>query len=106
MAAFSDSVARMCETAAPRWIVFPRYLRGAEPLLTPRPKTTTFVELAKNAFNYHTLGETAFEMIAGVLDECDCYDFVYSRLDDALEVFDWMAETAARPDSGARGASR
>ena len=62
----AESVARMHETARPRWIVFPRYVAGRKPLLTPRAKTDTFVELAKNAFNYHTLGETAFDLIAGL----------------------------------------
>jgi hypothetical protein len=28
------------------------------------------------------------------VDQCDCYDFTYSRLEDALEVFDWIASGA------------
>lgn len=89
-----ESVRRMCETAQPRWIVFPKYLAGAAPLLTPRPKTATFMQLAENAFNYSTLGQTGFDVIARLLDQCDCYDFVYSQLEDALEVFDWIADNA------------
>lgn len=86
-----ESVRRMKEKAEPRWIVFPKYVVGAEPLLTPRSKTQTFMPLAENAFNYGTLGETGFDVIARLLDECDCYDFTYSRLEDALEVFEWLA---------------
>lgn len=89
-----ESVRRMTETAVPRWIVFPQYQTGAEPLLTPRSRTQTFMRLAENAFNYGTLGETGFHTIARSLDQCDCYDFVYSRLEDALEVFEWLGETA------------
>lgn len=88
-----DSVRRMAEPARPRWIVFPKYEAGAEPVLTPRTRTETFMRLAENAFNYGTLGETGFDAIARLLDQCDCYDLVYSRLDDALEVFEWLVGT-------------
>ena len=86
-----DSVKRMLETAQPRWIVFPRYVSGSDPLLTPRGKSLTFIHFAENAFNYSTLGETGFEVVSRLVDQCDCYDFTYSRLDDALEVFDWLS---------------
>lgn len=92
----AESVARMNETAEPRWIVFPKYVPDAEPLLTPRSKTQTFLSLAENAFNYATLGETGFEVIARLLDQCDCYDFSYSKLEDALEVFDWLSIRTGR----------
>lgn len=91
----ADSVARMLETAQPRWIIFPRYQAGAEPLLTPRAKPQTFMDLAENAFNYSTLGETGFDVVGRLVDQCDCYDFSYSRLDDALEVFEWIASGEA-----------
>ncbi|MCV2353139.1 HprK-related kinase A [Paucibacter sp. B2R-40] len=87
-----SSVDRMLETAQPRWIVFPRYVAAAEPLLTPRSKVQTFTHFAENAFNYSILGELGFETVDRLIRQCDCYDFEYSRLDDALEVFDWLAE--------------
>lgn len=90
-----DSVERMLETAQPRWIVFPRYSPGSDPLLTPRAKSQTFIHFAENAFNYSTLGETGFDVVGRLVDQCDCYDFTYSRLDDALEVFDWISSGAA-----------
>jgi hypothetical protein len=49
--------------------------------------------LAENSFNYGTLGEAGFEAIARLLDQCTCYDFTYSRLEDALEVFEWLANS-------------
>lgn len=91
----ADSVDRMLETAQPRWIVFPRYQAGAEPLLTPRSKPQTFIHLAENAFNYSTLGAVGFDVVGRLIDQCDCYDFTYSRLDDALEVFEWIASGEA-----------
>ena len=87
-----EAVQRMLEPAEPRWIVFPRYVAGSEPLLSPRGKAQTFIHFAQNAFNYSTLGQRGFEIATRLVDQCKCYDFSYSRLDDALEVFDWLAE--------------
>ena len=86
----AQAVQRMQESGTPRWIVFPRYVAGAEPLLTPRSKVQTFTHFAENAFNYSILGELGFATVARLVEQCDCYDFSYSRLDDALEVFDWL----------------
>lgn len=86
-----DSVDRMREPAQPRWIVFPRYQPGAEPLLTPRGKAQTFIHFAQNSFNYSPLGEIGFDVVGRLVDKCDCYDFTYSRLDDAIEVFEWLS---------------
>lgn len=86
-----DSVLRMEEAAQPRWIVFPRYEAGAEPLLSPRGKARTFIHFAQNSFNYSPLGRVGFEIAGRLVSQCDCYDFTYSRLGDALEVFDWLA---------------
>ncbi len=90
----TDSVARMQEAATPRWVVFPRYVAGAEPLLQPRSKASTFAHFAQNAFNYSVQGERGFRAVAELLQRCDCYEFQYSRQDDALEVFDWLAGAA------------
>ena len=87
----ADSVARMLETAPARWIVFPRYQAGAAPLLTPRAKVQTFTHFAENSFNYSILGELGFDAVGRLVQQCDCHDFEYSRLDDAIEVFDWLA---------------
>lgn len=87
----TESVQRMTEIATPRWIVFPKYVAGSDPVLTPRGKTQTFMPLAENAFNYGTLGERGFTTISRLLDQCSCYDFQYSRVEDALEVFEWLA---------------
>jgi HprK-related kinase A len=87
----ANSVERMLETAQPRWIVFPRFVPDSAPQLTPRAKAQTFVHFAENAFNYSTLGETGFDVVSRLVDQCDCYDFSYSALEDALEVFDWIS---------------
>lgn len=90
----AEAVDRMLETARPRWIVFPRYVAGADPLLTPRGRAATFPAFVENAFNYSTLGEVGFDVVGRLISQCDCYDFVYSQLDDAIEVFDWLSSGA------------
>ncbi|HEX6734052.1 MAG TPA: HprK-related kinase A [Azonexus sp.] len=97
----ADSVDRMQESAQPRWIVFPRYAAGAEPLLVPRGKAGTFIHFAQNSFNYSPLGRTGFETAGRLVSQCDCYDFTYSRLEDALEVFDWLADGGRVTDDDA-----
>lgn len=86
------SVERMQETAQPAWVVFPKYVAQAAPLLTPRDKAATFTHFAQNAFNYSVHGERGFDAVGRLVDQCQCYDFEYSQLNDALEVFDWLAE--------------
>jgi HprK-related kinase A len=89
-----EDVLRMHETARPRWVVFPRYERDAEATLAPRPKADAMMELGRNAFNYAVLGREGFEALAGVIDASDAYDFRYSRLDDAVRVFDDLIRRA------------
>ncbi len=89
-----EDVRRMHEPAHPRWVVFPRYEAGAEATLLARPKAGAMMELGRNAFNYAVLGRDGFEALAGVVDASDAYDFRYSRLDDAVRVFDDLARAA------------
>ncbi|MGX2039342.1 HprK-related kinase A [Methylocaldum sp. MU1018] len=83
----ADSVRRSRETARPAWIVFPRFQAGAPAGLNPYPKARALVRLAENAFNYTVLGEGGFEILTDIVDRAECYEFAYSRLDDALSIF-------------------
>jgi len=83
----TDSVVRALETAVPAWVIFPRYEKGAATLLQARPKGETLLKVADNAFNYSLLGTSGFHILADMIDTCDCYDFTYSELDQAIEVF-------------------
>jgi HprK-related kinase A len=94
MKAPGESVARAREHARPGWIVFPKYVAGADARLAPVPRARAFMRLAGNAFNYSLLGTTGFDTVAGVVGQSAAYDFEYSRLDDAIEVFARLAEQA------------
>lgn len=92
-------VARMLEPARPRWVVFPRYVAGAPPQLQPRGRAASLLELGRNAFNYSLLGQPGFDALGDMVTACDCYDFQYSSLDDAVATFDGLlrAATAGLP---------
>jgi HprK-related kinase A len=86
-----EHIDRMDETARPAWVIYPRYEPGSPPLLTPRPKADAMLELGRNAFNYGVLGRAGFDALAGLVDACAFHDFRYSRLDDAIALFDRLA---------------
>jgi HprK-related kinase A len=87
----ADSVARQAEPAHPAWIIFPRYSEGAATSLRPMGKARAHMRVASNAFNYALLGAAGFNALAGLVERSDCYDFEYSRLDDAIDLFDTLA---------------
>lgn len=91
----ADHVERAAERAKPRWVVFPKYVPGAAPSLVPRSRADSLLELGRNAFNYSVLGLAGFETLSNLVDRCDCYDFSYSRLDDAARIFDALARTTS-----------
>ena len=72
---------------------------GADATLTPMGSGNAFLQIADNAMNYHILGERGFEAVGRMVDNCQSFGFEYSRLDDAIAVFDRLAaeaESAAR----------
>ncbi len=86
-----EAVRRADETAMLRWIVLPRYVAGARASLTPLPKARAFMHIVENAFNYHVHGRRGFDLLAGVIDECDAYEFVYGDLEEAVLLLNGLA---------------
>ena len=84
----SEHIKKLDDPARPRWIIFPKYVAESAAKLVARSKAKSMLELGKNSFNYMVLGRTGFEVLSKVIDASDCYDFQYSRLDDAIGVFD------------------
>ncbi len=87
-----DSVWRSGESAVPGWVVLPRYESDAPARLEPLSRSNAFMQLAENAFNYNLHGRRGFEALGRVIDTCDCYQFTYSRLEDAVGIFADLAE--------------
>ena len=84
----ADSVARMGEKGRAAHIVFPRWKAGASTRLETHSKADAFMHAANHAFNYSMLGRLGFDLNAGLIDACDCWDFEYSQLSQALVVFE------------------
>jgi len=87
-----DAVQRSAERARPGWIVLPRYEAGAGPRLEALGKGRAMMRLIECAFNYNVHGAVGFKLLADVVERSDCYEFTYSRLEDAAEVFAALAE--------------
>lgn len=83
-----DSVARMGEKARATHIVFPRWRVDAQARLSHHSKADAFIHAATHGFNYSRLGRRGFEINAALIDACACWDFEYTRLEDALRVFE------------------
>ena len=83
-----DSVSRMGEPVRAAWIVLPQYRADAAPDLSPHSRARTFMLIAEQSFNYDLQGVRGFEAIGNLVDQAQCLRFTYSRLDDAIRVFD------------------
>lgn len=86
-----ESVQRQHVLARPGWVIFPKWEAGVATELTPRSKAQTFIYLAQNAFNYSHLGQHGFDAGTALIRQSACYDFRYSRLEEAVQIFDQMA---------------
>jgi HprK-related kinase A len=85
------SVQCAAEHARPRWIIFPKYQMDGDAELVAQPRGGSFLRVAEHAFNYSVLGVTGFRTLADMINGCDCYDFRYSDLAQAVAVFEDLA---------------
>lgn len=86
------SVLGVAERALPACIIYPRWAADAPCELTPRAKCDAFMHTAKHAFNYEVLGSTGFDLVADLVDRCECYDFRYARLPDAIALLERLVQ--------------
>jgi HprK-related kinase A len=89
-----DAVAREQETADPAWIVLPRYAAGASAQLTPLPKARALMQLIESTFAFNVQRRRGFDALVRLVDRCDCFEFNYGRLDDAVPLLEAMADVA------------
>jgi HprK-related kinase A len=95
-----ESVRRQHEAAQPGWIIFPKWVSNGEAELLPRSKQQAFQFLVQHSLNCTQLAAEAFRVCSGLIDRADCYDFRYSRLDEAVTVFDRLATSAVTGEAG------
>ena len=94
-----DAVQRAGDLAAPGWIVFPRYRAGAPANLAHLPRGQTLMRLVENAFNYNVHRHTGFEALANLAQASACHTFDYSDLNQAVALFDRMADGVPLTDA-------
>nr|WP_242521515.1 HprK-related kinase A [Motiliproteus sp. SC1-56] len=72
---------------APKWLVFPKYQPGSKLTLTPLTPDEALIRCINESFNFNALGATGFEALTRLITHCESYTLVYSKLDDALNLF-------------------
>jgi HprK-related kinase A len=92
MKAPKESVARSQECGTQKWIVFPKYQADAPAQLNDCAKAQAFMRVADNAFNYSMLGRLGFQTVGQLIEQCNCYEFSYSNLNEAIQLFDALAQ--------------
>jgi HprK-related kinase A len=93
----AKAVANGACAALPRWLVLPKFVPDAPAALKPLSRTATFMTLLQNTFNYSVHGHRGFATLAALVERCDCYEFTYGHLSDAVATFERLA--TANPES-------
>ena len=95
------TVERSHETALPAWVVLPKFTAGAETALSPLSKGKALMALANNAFNYHVHGASGFRTLTELVGASHCFEFSYSKLEEAVELFAKLADAPIELGKGA-----
>lgn len=78
-----DAIASPCPG---RFVVAPRYQRGATTHLEPMKRSKALTILAENSFNFPEWGSRGLELLRVFVKECACYRLVVGDLDKACEL--------------------
>lgn len=87
-----DAVSGPCDA---RYIVFPKYVEGADTVLSPVGRAEALVELAKNTFNFNEHSREYLDQLAVVVRACDCYRLTVGTLDDAVACITELVESGS-----------
>ena len=100
----TGAVRRQHERAAIRWLIMPNWEQDAALNLEVTPRARMLAHLTDSSFNYNLLGGAGFDRLSEIVDTSLCAKLTYSRLDEALALFEQLAgqaESAAAPGTGA-----
>lgn len=71
------------------YIIFPKFQKDKETLLSKVSVGNAFIRMAENSFNYHILGQKGFGALSLLMEQIKCYDYVYDGdLNKAMAFFD------------------
>jgi HprK-related kinase A len=86
------SVEGAARPALPRWVIIPRYGAGLPTTFDAIPKASAFMQLVENAFNYSVHGRVGFDVVADVVERCECLSLTYGgSLEEAISRVDRLA---------------
>ncbi|REL28575.1 HprK-related kinase A [Thalassotalea euphylliae] len=85
-----NAVDQISNTANATTIIFPRFEAESAANLNQVSKGRAFMKVIENCFNYGILGEKGFTALEQLVDRCECYEFVYSKVDDAVNTFNHL----------------
>ncbi|WP_082633275.1 HprK-related kinase A [Lacimicrobium alkaliphilum] len=89
-----ESVTSMHQSSPLHCIVFPKYKAGSNASLSPLSAPEGFQRLIDNSFNYNVLGVEGFHKIADILQQTPCFEFEYSRFEDASETLENLVQNS------------
>ena len=95
MQAPQNALQKVNQAAQPAWLVFPTYIAESEVQVERMGKGDAFMQLADNSFNYHLQGEAGFSALVELIDSCECHQFSYSSLAQAISYFEQLVEGEA-----------
>jgi len=90
----AESVRRAREPAPIGAIVFPDFQAGAAVEVMPLGRSTAFLKLAGNSFNYEIVGERGFRTVASIIERCESYILRYGDLPAAHAALDEIVRAA------------
>lgn len=79
------AIERSDQTAAPAWVVLPRYQAGSGARLAPLSANRALLLMASNSFNFNLLGTPAFDALGRLIKQVSCHRIAYSDLDQAVD---------------------
>jgi HprK-related kinase A len=82
-----ESVRLGTKPAQPAKLIFPKYKLASGTELISVSKGRAMLRTAQDCFNYNVLGTQGFDSLGALIDQCDCYEFNYSCLDEAIALF-------------------
>lgn len=73
-------------------VVFPKYQSNTDFTVFERmPKSSSFMQLAVNSFNYSVLGVEGFKVLSQFVQRIKAYQLTYADTDEALTLFETLS---------------
>lgn len=87
----SESVTAVSLPVRATHVVLPSFVESSDPVYESNSRAKTFMLLAEQSFNYDIHGVRGFHALKRLIEQCDCRNFQYSRLGDAIDCFEAIA---------------